>query len=68
MVPDPQRSVKHRAEEHDTARPSVDEVELLVSVPRPQKKRNKGVLACEEEHDRELRERDEAYEREEIRQ
>ena len=66
MIPDPQRSVKHRAEEHDAARPPVDEVEFLVSVPGPQQERNHRVLACKEEHDGKLSERDESYVYEEI--
>lgn len=44
----------NRAEEHASSGPAMDVVELLISVSRSEKKRQNGVLGCEEEDNREL--------------
>lgn len=55
MVSNPKCAVNGRAEEHTSTRPPMNVIELLVSIPWAEEKRQYGILGSEEENDRELR-------------
>lgn len=53
-IPDPKRAVDSGSNIHSSTSPAVNEVELLVTVPWTEQEREKGILAGEEDDDRDL--------------